>query len=133
MSFFSSIGMSLNGILTSTSTLSLVIGFSLKLTSPLRDDDNFSAVCVISLIFDKSVVYAKPQAPLFNTLILAPKFIPVLISSTFPSFINIEVLSPFPNLMSMYSTRGLVFAIIFSNKFIYSSISSPKKIYTLLV
>ena len=132
MSFFSSIVMSLNGIFTSTSTLSLITSVSLNLTSPLRDVDNFKAVCVISFNFDKSVVYANPHAPLFNTLILAPRLIPVLISSTFPSFINMEVLSPRPILMSMYSTLGLVFAIIFSNKSIYSSILSARIVNIIL-
>ena len=74
---------------------------SLNLTSPLSDVDNLIAVSVISLIFDKSVVYAKPHAPLFKTLILAPKLIPVLISSTAPSFIIMEVFSPIPERISM--------------------------------
>ena len=101
MSFFSSIDMSLNGILTSTAILSLIMSVSLKLTSPLSELENFIAVSVISFILDKSVVYAKPHAPLFNTLTLAARLIPVLISSTSPSFINMDVFSLIPVLMSM--------------------------------
>ena len=93
--------MFLKGILTSTAILSLIISVSLKLTSPLSEFENLIAVSVISFIFDKSVVYAKPHAPLFNTLTLAAKLIPVLISSTSPSFINKAVFSPIPALTSM--------------------------------
>ena len=74
---------------------------SLNSTSPVSEFDSWIAVSVISFKLDKSVVYANPHAPFFNTLILAPKLIPVLISSTFPSFINIDVLSLIPALMSM--------------------------------
>ena len=77
------------------------MSLSLSLTSPFNESDNFKAVSVISSIFVMSVVYAKPHAPFFNTLILVPKLIPVFISSTFPSFINMEVLSPIPHLISM--------------------------------
>ena len=93
--------MSSNGILTSVAILSLIISLSANSTSPLREFESLSAVSVISSNLDRSVVYANPQAPLFNTLILAEILIPVFISSISPSFINIDVLLPFPALISI--------------------------------
>ena len=99
-SFFSSMLTSLKFIFCSVFTLSSTMSHSASFMSPFSEFDIFMAFSLISSSLEMSLVVAKPQAPLFNTLILATVARPVLMSWIWLSFMVMLVLFPLPALMS---------------------------------